>query len=532
MRALPPYGGFFIACLVTDSLLHINDMPTTIHSAQVTGLGATPISVEVDITPGLHLFSIVGLADKEVQESRERIGAAIKNLGALPPHGKSQRVIVNLAPADIKKEGPAFDLPIAIGYLAASGQISFDATHTIFLGELGLDGALRRVSGVLPVAIAARDAGFSAIIVPRGNGGEAAIVDGIAVYEAASLGEVVEHCAARRELSRLSPTHPDGFASAPMTAIDFKDIRGQEKAKRALEIAAAGGHNVLMVGPPGAGKTILARALPSILPPPSFEEALEVTKIYSVMGLLGADIPFVAHRPFRSPHHTSSHTAIVGGGSSPRPGEITLAHRGVLFLDEFPEFDRRVLESLRQPLEEGTVTVARTGGSATFPARFILAAAMNPCPCGNFGNPRKPCSCAPGAVLRYTKKISGPMLDRIDLTISVPEVEYDKLEGDGDLSSAELRERILRARDMQRERFVGTAVTVNAEMGLRDIKKLALTPSVKQILRRAHDEYRLSARAYHRLIRTSRTVADLAGSPDIEGTHVLESLQYRPRHEL
>lgn len=505
-------------------------MAITVFSGQVVGIDAKPIAVEVDITPGLHIFSIVGLADKEVQESRERISAAIKNLGALAPHKKSQRVIVNLAPADIKKEGPAFDLPIAIAYLLASGQIQFSPSRKLFLGELGLDGSIRKVTGVLPIAIVARAAGFEEIIVPKGNGREASILEGLSVIEVGHLAEAIEHLSGRNPIAPLP--HTELTSEEKITLKDFKDIRGQEKAKRALEIAAAGGHNCLMSGPPGAGKTILAQALPSILPPLSFDESLEVTKIYSVAGLLEASKPYLYERPFRNPHHTSSHVSIIGGGTHPRPGEATLAHRGVLFLDEFPEFDRRVIESLRQPLEDRTITVARAQGVATFPAQFMLVAAMNPCPCGNFGNTKNDCVCSPGAVLKYKKKISGPMLDRIDIHIETPAIAFEKLDGADGEPSSEIRKRIEKARAIQKTRFKNLSIHTNAEMGLREIKEfIQLKDSVKPIVRLAHEKYRLSARAYHRVLKLSRTIADLAGSADIEAPHILEALQYRPKIE-
>ena len=515
-------------------------MSVTVYSAQAVGLGAQPISVEVDVSPGLHVFSIVGLADKEIQESRQRIAAAIKNLGGLAPHKKSQRVIVNLAPADIKKEGPAFDLPIALGYLLASKQLGFNPQGKIFLGELGLDGTLRKVPGVLPMALAARTAGFSQIILPQGNGAEAAILDGIEVREAESLYEVVEHLSGTKEISPLPQTQIN--SAPPEVSTDLSDIRGQESAKRALEIAAAGEHNLLFCGPPGAGKTILAKTLPSILPPLSFAEALEITKIYSIHGLLDEKTPFVYTRPFRSPHHTSSYTAVIGGGSYPRPGEATLAHRGVLFLDEFPEFDRRVIEALRQPLEEKAITVARSSGVETFPAQFILVAAMNPCPCGNLDNPRKDCVCSPGAAARYKRRVSGPILDRIDLHVEVPQVPYEQLAAAEDSSvargapknesSKEVRENVERAREVQKQRFRGRDISTNGEMGLKEIKEfIKIGEPIRQILKLAHEKYGLSARAYHRLLKLSRTIADLNGSDDIQREHVLEALSYRPKLE-
>lgn len=505
----------------------------TLYSAQVLGLDATIISVEVDLSPGLHIFSIVGLADKEVQESRERIGVAIRNLGARPPHKKSERVIVNLAPADIKKEGPAFDLPIALGYLLASGQTHFDPTRKLFVGELGLDGALKPVAGILPMAIVARLAGFTTLYLPPGNGQEASLVQGLAIKEAPSLQILLDDIEARRELPFVA--HAAESPQPEDAAGDFSFIRGQEQAKRALEIAASGGHNILMQGPPGTGKTLLARAVATILPEMSEEEVIEVTKIYSVAGMLKNRGAVIRRRPFRNPHHTASAIAITGGGSNIRPGEITLAHRGVLFLDEFPEFQHHVLEALRQPLEERTITVARASGSVSFPADFMLIAAMNPCPCGNLSSQTTPCVCTPGVIAKYQRKISGPLLDRIDLHIEVANVDVKKIDAEGNpphQESAAMRARVEAARVMQRERLDPEGITTNSAMNLLQLKKYCRLDDVtKKILRDAYDRFRMSVRSYYRIIKLSRTIADLAPSERITADHILEALQYRPRVE-
>ncbi len=500
-----------------------------VHSAQTFLLSPHIVDIEVDTSKGLHSFSIVGLPDKAVEESRDRISAAIKNSGFKSPKSKNEKVVISLAPADLKKEGPVYDLGIAVAYLKAVGDITFDSTSSIFLGELALDGKVRKISGVLPLVQKAKEKGFQNIFVPKENAEEAALIEGINIFGVESLDSLILHF--KKENPNVLPQQPKTYLEQEkiVLEIQFEDIRGQETAKRGLEIAAAGGHNIALYGPPGTGKTMLAKAFASILPPLSLEEALEVTSIHSVAGILQKPIVIP---PFRSPHHTSSYVALVGGGATPRPGEITLAHKGVLFLDEFPEFERRVLEALRQPLEERVVSISRAKGSAQFPAHFILIAAMNPCPCGNFGFRGKECTCAPIHLLKYQRKLSGPLMERIDLWLEVPRIEHEKLGNEtlGGESSEIIRQRVMDARKVQKDRLGRFSKTTNGEMSVKDLVRLVeLNTEAKSILNVSAEKIGFSPRVYHKVIKVARTIADLDRSESVLPEHVLEAIQYRPK---
>jgi magnesium chelatase family protein len=500
-----------------------------VNSCAVVGLDGVLVEVEVDVSnggqPGVVL---VGLPDTAVQESRERVRAAIRNSGGKFPFG---RVTVNLAPADLKKAGPTYDLPIAIGVLMAGRQLWADLSDALVVGELSLDGVLRHTPGILSMASLAAERGLARAFVPAVDAAEASLVAGIEVYPVRTLADLVNHLIGDVPIAPMTGEFRDAEVAHTFVGTDFADVRGQEHVKRGLEVAAAGAHNLVMSGPPGSGKTLLARALPSILPPMNIDEALEVTRIYSVRGLLPPETPLVRERPFRSPHHTTSHAGLVGGGSWPRPGEISLAHRGVLFLDELPEFSTQTLEVLRQPLEDRKVTIARASGTISFPANVTLVAAMNPCPCGFFGDPVRECRCAPSAVTRYQKRISGPLLDRIDIHLEVPRIDYEQLaDRRAGEPSAAVRARVEAAREVQRARFAGGETLTNASMGPREVQEHArLDAQGEALMAAAVRQLALSARAYHRVLKLSRTIADLDHSDGVRAQHVAEAIQYRPR---
>jgi magnesium chelatase family protein len=503
-------------------------MLAKVKTAAVVGLEGHLVDVEVDISSGLPAMTIVGLPDAAVQEARERVRAAIRNSGYTFP---MKRIVVNLAPADLKKAGPSYDLPIAVGILLSSEQVNADGSQTIFLGELSLDGSLRHTHGILPMVALAKEEKIATIMVPEVDAREASLIEGAQIIPVTSLSQLVSYLRGEIPAPEYNLDEVRSYSPPSALTTDLADIKGQEHVKRALEVAAAGGHNIIMCGPPGSGKTLLARSLSSVLPPMTTEEALEVTKIYSVSGLLPPDTPMIRQRPFRAPHYTISNAGLVGGGHWPKPGEISLSHRGVLFLDELPEFGHSLLEVLRQPLEDKLVTISRAQGRVTFPANFMLVGAMNPCPCGYYGDPFRRCTCSPGLVSRYQRRISGPFIDRVDIFIEVPHIDYEKLTDDrlGE-PSAKVQTRVKTARSRQLERFEGTRLTCNAEMTPTEVREFChVEESAQSLLKAAMKQLYLSARAFHRILKLARTIADLENSAIIKAQHVAEAIQYRPR---
>ena len=503
-------------------------MLATVLSSAILGIDAYIVKVEVDVAGGLPAFTTVGLPDSAVKESRDRVTAAVKNSGFYFPQ---TRITANLAPADIRKTGSAFDLPIALGLLAATEQVAAVGLETmIVLGELALDGSIRGIQGGLPIALAAKENGIRSLVLPAENAKEAAIVEGVNVYPVTTLGEAADFLNARHQIAPVPPTRVANEMDVDSQLHqDLLDVKGQEHVKRAIEVAAAGGHNLIMIGPPGSGKTMIAKRIPSILPKLSVDESLETTKIQSILGTLPSDTPLVATRPYRSPHHSISDAGLIGGGQVPRPGEVSLAHNGVLFLDELPEFRRNVLEVMRQPLEDRQVTISRASASLTYPANFMLVAAMNPCPCGFFSDPSRECQCTPTQIQKYVSRISGPLLDRIDIQVEVPAVKYAELatQTTGE-PSAYVQERVERARSVQQQRFVGTTIHANAGMESKQIRTYCQIDSEAQdLLRIAINQLGLSARAYDRILKVSRTIADLDAAAQIESVHVSEAIQYR-----